>query len=154
MIRRPPRSTLDRSSAASDVYKRQTLLTPRIYSLLSSLKLDLLAIDEAHCISEWGHDFRPEYRQLVDVRRKFPSAVCMALTATATPRVRADIMSSLGFTQANEFLASFNRENLFIEVTPKRDPIAQTLKFLENFKDQSGIIYLSLIHISEPTRPY
>jgi len=119
----------------------ETLLTPRIYSLLSSLKLDLLAIDEAHCISEWGHDFRPEYRQLVDVRRKFPSAVCMALTATATPRVRADIMSSLGFTQANEFLASFNRENLFIEVTPKRDPIAQTLKFLENFKDQSGIIY-------------
>ncbi len=119
----------------------ETLLTPRIYSLLSSLKLDLLAIDEAHCISEWGHDFRPEYRQLVDVRRKFPSAVCMALTATATPRVRADIMSSLGFTQSNEFLASFNRENLFIEVLPKRDPIAQTLKFLENFKDQSGIIY-------------
>jgi ATP-dependent DNA helicase RecQ len=119
----------------------ETLLTPRIYSLLSSLKLDLLAIDEAHCISEWGHDFRPEYRQLVDVRRKFPSAVCMALTATATPRVRGDIMSSLGFTQSNEFLASFNRENLFIEVLPKRDPIAQTLKFLENFKDQSGIIY-------------
>ena len=119
----------------------ETLLTPRIYSLLSSLKLDLLAIDEAHCISEWGHDFRPEYRQLADVRRKFPSAVCMALTATATPRVRADIMSSLGFTQSNEFLASFNRENLFIEVLPKRDPIAQTLKFLENFKDQSGIIY-------------
>ncbi|MBC7877583.1 MAG: DNA helicase RecQ [Anaerolineales bacterium] len=119
----------------------ETLLTPRIYSLLSSLKLDLLAIDEAHCISEWGHDFRPEYRQLVDVRRKFPSAVCMALTATATPRVRSDIMSSLGFTQSNEFLASFNRENLFIEVTPKQDPVAQTLRFLQNFKDQSGIIY-------------
>ncbi len=119
----------------------ETLLTPRIYSLLSSLKLDLLAIDEAHCISEWGHDFRPEYRQLVDVRRKFPSAVCMALTATATPRVRTDIMSSLGFSQSNEFLASFNRENLFIEVTPKRDPVAQTLRFLENFKEQSGIIY-------------
>jgi ATP-dependent DNA helicase RecQ len=119
----------------------ETLLTPRIYALLSSLKLDLLAIDEAHCISEWGHDFRPEYRQIVDVRRKFPSAVCMALTATATPRVRADIESTLGFTQKNEFLASFNRENLFIEVMPKRDPAAQTLKFLENFKDQSGIIY-------------
>jgi ATP-dependent DNA helicase RecQ len=119
----------------------ETLLTPRIYALLSSLKLDLLAIDEAHCISEWGHDFRPEYRQIVDVRRKFPSAVCMALTATATPRVRADIESTLGFTQKNEFLASFNRENLFIEVTPKRDATAQTLKFLENFKDQSGIIY-------------
>jgi ATP-dependent DNA helicase RecQ len=119
----------------------ETLLTPRIYTLLSSLKLDLLAIDEAHCISEWGHDFRPEYRQLVDVRRKFPSAVCMALTATATPKVRSDIESTLGFTQKNEFLASFNRENLFIEVTPKRDGTAQVLKFLENFKDQSGIIY-------------
>jgi ATP-dependent DNA helicase RecQ len=119
----------------------ETLLTPRIYTLLSSLKLDLLAIDEAHCISEWGHDFRPEYRQLVDVRRKFPSAVCMALTATATPKVRSDIESTLGFTQKNEFLASFNRENLFIEVRPKRDGTAQTLKFLENFKDQSGIIY-------------
>ncbi len=119
----------------------ETLLTPRIYALLSSLKLDLLAIDEAHCISEWGHDFRPEYRQLVDVRRKFPSAVCMALTATATPRVRADIEKTLGFTQKNEFLASFDRENLFIEVTPKRDPVAQTLSFLRNYKDQSGIIY-------------
>jgi ATP-dependent DNA helicase RecQ len=119
----------------------ETLLTPRIYSLLSSLKLDLLAIDEAHCISEWGHDFRPEYRQLADVRRKFPSAVCMALTATATPRVRSDIKSSLGFAQANEFLASFNRENLFIEVTSKKNAVSQTLRFLENFKDQSGIIY-------------
>jgi len=119
----------------------ETLLTPRLFSLLSSLQLDLLAIDEAHCISEWGHDFRPEYRQLVDVLRKFPSAVCMALTATATPRVRNDIKSTLGFSQSNEFVASFNRENLFIEVTPKRDPVSQTLRFLENFKDQSGIIY-------------
>ncbi len=119
----------------------ETLLTPRLFSLLSGLRVDLFAIDEAHCISEWGHDFRPEYRQLVDVRKRFPSAVCMALTATATPRVRADIVSTLGFTHKNEFLASFNRENLFIEVAAKRDPVAQTLKFLENFKDQSGIIY-------------
>jgi ATP-dependent DNA helicase RecQ len=119
----------------------ETLLTPRIFSLLSSLKLDLLAIDEAHCISEWGHDFRPEYRQLAEVRKRFPSAVCMALTATATPRVRADIMSTLGFSQANEFQSSFNRENLFIEVMPKNNPVAQTLRFLQNFKDQSGIIY-------------
>jgi len=119
----------------------ETLLTPRIFSLLSALKLDLLAIDEAHCISEWGHDFRPEYRQLAEVRKKFPSAVCMALTATATPRVRADIMSTLGFSQANEFQSSFNRENLFIEVLPKQNPVAQTLRFLQNFKDQSGIIY-------------
>jgi ATP-dependent DNA helicase RecQ len=119
----------------------ETLLTARLSSLLSGLQVDLLAIDEAHCISEWGHDFRPEYRQLVGVRRRFPSAVCMALTATATPRVRKDIVSTLGFSQSNEFVASFNRENLFIEVTPKRDPVSQTLRFLENFKDQSGIIY-------------
>ena len=119
----------------------ETLLTPRIFSLLSTLKLALLTIDEAHCISEWGHDFRPEYRQLVDVRQRYPQAICLALTATATPRVRGDIKSSLNFSGSNEFVASFNRENLFIEVAPKRDPIAQTVRFLERFKDQSGIIY-------------
>ncbi|MGB8215517.1 MAG: DNA helicase RecQ [Anaerolineales bacterium] len=119
----------------------ETLLTPRLFDLLSSVKVDLLTIDEAHCISEWGHDFRPEYRQLVEVRKRFPSAVCLALTATATPRVRADIKSSLGFAQSNEFVASFNRENLYIEVQPKRDAALQTVRFLERFKDQSGIIY-------------
>ncbi len=119
----------------------ETLLTPRIFDLLASLKVDCFTIDEAHCISEWGHDFRPEYRQLVDVRRRFPSAVCLALTATATPRVRADIKSSLGFAASNEFVASFNRDNLYIEVAPKNDAAIQTVKFLERFKDQSGIIY-------------
>jgi ATP-dependent DNA helicase RecQ len=119
----------------------ETLLTPRIFALLDSLQVDLLTIDEAHCISEWGHDFRPEYRQLVDVRRRYPKAVCLALTATATPRVRTDIKRSLGFAQSNEFVASFNRENLYIEVVPKQDPLRQTVRFLERFKDQSGIIY-------------
>ncbi len=119
----------------------ETLLTPRLFALLSELRVDCLTIDEAHCISEWGHDFRPEYRQLADVRRRFPSAVCLALTATATPRVRADIRSSMGFTGFNEFVASFNRENLFIEVQPKREATLQATRFLERFKDQSGIIY-------------
>ena len=119
----------------------ETLLTPRIFELLSGVKVDCLTIDEAHCISEWGHDFRPEYRQLADVRRRFSGAVCLALTATATPRVRQDIKQSLGFSQSNEFVASFNRENLYIEVTPKREAAIQTLRFLERFKDQSGIIY-------------
>src|SRR5512139_3494880 len=119
----------------------ETLLTPRILSLLAGLKVDLLTIDEAHCISEWGHDFRPEYRQLVEVRKRFPDAVCLALTATATARVRQDIRSTLKFLTTNEFVASFNRENLYIEVVPKREPVAQTIKILERHKDQSGIIY-------------
>ena len=119
----------------------ETLLTPRILTLLAGLKVDCLTIDEAHCISEWGHDFRPEYRQLVQVRKQFPQAVCLALTATATARVRQDIRSTLQFSTSNEFVASFNRENLFIEVLPKRDATRQTMDMLERYKDQSGIVY-------------
>jgi len=143
----------------------ETLLTPRIFNLLDALQVSLLTIDEAHCISEWGHDFRPEYRQLVEVRRRYPQAVCLALTATATPRVRQDIARSLGFSQANEFVASFNRENLYIEVVPKREAQRQVLRFLERFKDQSGIIYCfsrkqvdelaaALAHHGLAVRPY
>ncbi len=119
----------------------ETLLMPRSFAILSSVQLDCLTIDEAHCISEWGHDFRPEYRQLVEVRQRFPQAVCLALTATATQRVRQDIQSSLGFNNSNEFIASFDRPNLLIEVQPKVNPLPQTLQFLSRFKDQSGIIY-------------
>lgn len=119
----------------------ETLLTPRILTLLSSLKVDCLTIDEAHCISEWGHDFRPEYRQIIEVRKRFPDAVCLALTATATSRVRQDIRATLKFATTNEFVASFNRENLFIEVNHKTDPTSQSIKMLERYKDQSGIIY-------------
>jgi len=119
----------------------EALLTPRMLSLLSSLQVDCLAIDEAHCISEWGHDFRPEYRQLVEVKSRFPSATCIALTATATPRVQEDIKSNLKFDASNEFIASFNRENLFIQITPKSNPVSQTIKFLKKYPDQSGIIY-------------
>ncbi len=108
---------------------------------MHSLPLDCLTIDEAHCISEWGHDFRPEYRQLAEIRPHFPKAVCLALTATATPRVRKDIQTCLAFEAANEFVASFNRENLFIEVQQKINPLQQTLQFLEGFPNQSGIIY-------------
>jgi ATP-dependent DNA helicase RecQ len=119
----------------------ETLLTPRILSMLSALKIDCLTIDEAHCISEWGHDFRPEYRQIVEVRKRFPGAVCLALTATATERVRKDIRATLKFSTTNEFVASFNRENLYIEVGPKRDATLQTIQLLDRHKDQSGIIY-------------
>ncbi len=117
------------------------LLTERMFNLLKTQNVDCLTIDEAHCISEWGHDFRPEYRKLVAVREKFPDAVCIALTATATPRVQKDIMQSLSFDKSNEFVASFNRENLFLQVVPKTDPARQTMQFLEQHPNQSGIIY-------------
>jgi ATP-dependent DNA helicase RecQ len=133
---------LVRTSSAKLLYLApETLLTERIFSLLSQVRLSLLTIDEAHCISEWGHDFRPQYRQIMDMRQRFPGATCLALTATATERVRADIKSSLKFTQSNEFVASFNRENLFIEVASKVDGMQQVVHFLSDFKDQSGIIY-------------
>ena len=119
----------------------EALLTARILNLLRTVTLSCLTIDEAHCISEWGHDFRPEYRQIAQVRQQFPGAVCLALTATATERVRQDIKDSLAFQEDNQFVASFNRENLMIEVQAKTDPGAQTLAFLRRFTDQSGIIY-------------
>ena len=119
----------------------EALLATRTLALLSSLKIDCFAIDEAHCISEWGHDFRPEYRQLLEVRSTFPDAACVAMTATATLRVREDIKKSLRIAASNEFIGSFNRPNLFLEVAPKTSPREQTLEFLKQYPNESGIIY-------------
>ena len=119
----------------------EALLKSNMLELLSSVKVECLAIDEAHCISQWGHDFRPEYRQLIKARANFPKAVCVALTATATPRVREDIKTSLQMDDDREFVASFNRENLFIQIEPKDNPLRQTLQFIQKFRNQSGIIY-------------
>ena len=121
----------------------ETLLRPETLLLLQECQVDCLTIDEAHCISEWGHDFRPEYRQLVDLRRRLSDAACIAVTATATERVRQDIKSSLAIPKAGEFIASFNRENLHLAVEPKVDGFAQTVAFLQAHPDQSGIIYCS-----------
>ncbi|WP_257266263.1 DNA helicase RecQ [Endozoicomonas sp. ONNA2] len=119
----------------------ETLMLERTQQLLSNINIDCLTIDEAHCISEWGHDFRPEYRQLAEVRRHLPGAVCVALTATATPRVQQDIKNSLQMSDSNEFIASFNRPNLYLEVMEKKKPVAQTLQLIEKYQNQSGIIY-------------
>ncbi len=119
----------------------ETLLMPKTKELLSGLDVDCFTIDEAHCISEWGHDFRPEYRQLVEVRKEFPNASCLALTATATPRVRQDIKNTLGMKDSETYLASFDRKNLFLKVADKDGPTDQVLDFLYTRKKQSGIIY-------------
>ena len=119
----------------------EALLKSGMLELLASVEVDCLAIDEAHCISQWGHDFRPEYRRLIEAREHFPKAACVALTATATPRVRQDIKSSLHMEAGSEFVASFNRENLFIQIVAKDNPLKQTIQFIQKFTDESGIIY-------------
>lgn len=119
----------------------ESLVKDEIINLLNSIRVDCITVDEAHCISEWGHDFRKDYRQLGNFRNKFPSAVCIGFTATATPRVQDDIIRNLKMINAKKFIASFNRENLFLQVIPKRNSFQQSIDFLNQHKDQSGIIY-------------
>ena len=123
----------------------ETLVRPEILVMLDESDVACLAIDEAHCISQWGHDFRPEYRQLVSIRERFQNAVCVALTATATPRVQEDIKTLLKFDEGNEFIGSFDRENLFIAVEPKVESLEQTLIFLNKHRGNPGIIYCQTI---------
>jgi ATP-dependent DNA helicase RecQ len=100
-----------------------------------------LAVDEAHCISEWGHDFRPEYRRLRELREAMPGVPAIALTATATPRVREDILTQLDLRDPACFLASFNRPNLTYRVIPKDQPLKQIIDFVRKRESESGIIY-------------
>jgi ATP-dependent DNA helicase RecQ len=100
-----------------------------------------VAIDEAHCISEWGHDFRPEYRELKKLRKQLPDVPIMALTATATERVRADIIKELKLRDARSYVASFNRPNLTYRVVPKLTPYEQLLGFIRSRHNDSGIVY-------------
>jgi len=103
--------------------------------------VSLLAIDEAHCISEWGHDFRPEYRQIAALRNLFPKAPLLALTATATPRVREDIVTQLSLEKGRRFVASFNRPNLTYRVVAKEKAYDKVLRFIQAHRTEAGIIY-------------
>ena len=109
---------------------------------LKSIYISFYAIDEAHCISEWGHDFRPEYRNIRPTINKIGNAPVIALTATATDKVRTDIKKSLGIMDAHEFKSSFNRANLYYEVRPKTNDVdKQIIKFIRQHEGKSGIIY-------------
>ena len=119
----------------------ERLMQPRFLRLLSSTRIALFAIDEAHCISEWGHDFRPEYRGLAQVRALFPSTSLGAFTATATPRVKSDIVAQLGLEQAAHFRGSFNRPNLFYAVQHKVNGDQQLVDYLRDRRQASGIVY-------------
>jgi ATP-dependent DNA helicase RecQ len=120
----------------------ETLTRPETINLLQQSKMRLLAIDEAHCISEWGHDFRPEYRQLGDIRSKLPSVPCIALTATATPRVQRDIAECLGIDGAHVYVGDLDRPNLFLEVRHRQDDgVDQVAEFVRSHENQSGIVY-------------
>jgi len=119
----------------------ESLFSGRIQELLDKVEVSAIIVDEAHCISEWGHDFRTEYRRINEIRQKFPKAVCLALTATATPRVRSDICRCLGLNEAETLVASFDRPNIYFSVRQKTQPKQQVLEFLEKHQAESGIIY-------------
>ncbi|MDD2583464.1 MAG: DNA helicase RecQ [Bacteroidales bacterium] len=108
---------------------------------LKQIKISFYAVDEAHCISEWGHDFRPEYRRIYPIVSEIGKAPIIALTATATPKVQSDIQKNLGMSHAKVFKSSFNRPNLYYEVRPKVNPNKEIIKFIKNNTGKSGIIY-------------
>ncbi|MEO5600140.1 MAG: DNA helicase RecQ [Cyclobacteriaceae bacterium] len=108
---------------------------------LKKVNVSFVAIDEAHCISEWGHDFRPEYRRIKSMIQNLGDMPVIALTATATPKVQIDIQKNLQMEEADVFMSSFNRKNLYYEVRPKKETKKQLIKFLKEHKGKSGIIY-------------
>lgn len=110
-------------------------------ALLKDVKISFYAIDEAHCISEWGHDFRPEYRRIRAIMEEIGHAPVIALTATATPKVQHDIQKNLSMTDARVFKSSFNRPNLYYEIRDKSDPKREIIKFIKQNPGKSGIIY-------------
>jgi ATP-dependent DNA helicase RecQ len=119
----------------------ESLIKEEYIAFFKEVEISFVAIDEAHCISEWGHDFRPEYRNLKAIIDKIAQVPIIALTATATPKVQEDIQKNLGMTDARVFKDSFNRANLFYEVRPKIEADKEIVKFIKAQKGNSGIIY-------------
>ncbi len=119
----------------------ESLIKEEYLDFLKEVKISFVAIDEAHCISEWGHDFRPEYRNLKLIIDKIADVPVIALTATATPKVQDDIQKTLGMSNALVFKESFNRPNLFYEVRPKVNIDKEIVKFINQHKGKSGIVY-------------
>ena len=116
-------------------------IEPRFAEFLGTLQVSLVAIDEAHCVSEWGHEFRPAYRELRNLRNSTPEAPVIALTATATQQVRSDILSQLGLREPQVFVSSFNRPNLNYSIVPKERDLTGLLSLLEKHRGESVIIY-------------
>lgn len=119
----------------------ETLTKQANIDFFKTIKISFFAIDEAHCISEWGHDFRPEYRRLREIIEAIDRVPIIALTATATPKVQQDIQKNLGMSDSNVFKASFNRSNLYYEVNPKQQANSQIVKFINQYQGKSGIVY-------------
>ena len=119
----------------------ESLTKPENIAFLTSIDVSFFAIDEAHCISEWGHDFRPEYRRLREIFEKISDVPVIALTATATPKVQYDIQKNLNMLDATVFKSSFNRENLYYEIRPKRDVEKEIIRYIRTKEGKSGIIY-------------
>lgn len=119
----------------------ERLLTPRFLELLDRLRVRAFAIDEAHCISQWGHDFRPEYRQLAQLKQRFPHSSVHAFTATATERVRGDIIEQLGLHDPTVLVGTFDRPNLVYRIVPRVDAQAQVAQILRRHPGQAAIVY-------------
>lgn len=131
-----------RSGVTKMLYVAPESLTKDEYTeFFKTVPISFFAIDEAHCISEWGHDFRPEYRNLKSIINKIGDAPVIALTATATPKVQDDIQKTLGMQNAKVFKASFNRPNLFYEVRPKINQDKEIVKFIRQYAGKSGVVY-------------
>ena len=119
----------------------ERLVQPRMMAFLQGLDIALFAIDEAHCVSQWGHDFRPEYLQLGQLAEMFPHVPRIALTATADKRTREEIVTRLHLQDAERFLSSFDRPNIFYRIVPKEQPRKQLLAFLSERRSDAGIVY-------------